>query len=116
MEQLVAGIPDVFREFEYEKTPMADGLPSVTLGDVERAVKYVTYYTHGTTTICVLELDTGHTVTGTSACVVPEKFNVKVGSDIAFKKALDEVWALLGYELRLKLRYKAKVAELDSAS
>lgn len=116
MEQLVADIPDVFREFEYEKTPMADGLPSVTLGDVERAVKHVTYYTHGTTTICAIDLDTGHTVTGTSACVVPEKFNAKIGSDIAFKKALDEVWALLGYELRLKLRYKAKVAEFVSVS
>ena len=33
MEQIVADIPDVFREFEYEKTPMVDGLPSVTLGD-----------------------------------------------------------------------------------
>lgn len=116
MEQIVADIPDVFREFEYEKTPMVDGLPSVTLGDVERAIKHVTYYTHGTTTICVLDLDTGHTVTGTNSLVVAEKFDAVVGADYAFKKALDEVWALLGYELRLKLRYIAKVAEFVSVS
>lgn len=31
------------RKFEYEDTPMADGFPSVTLGDVERAVADVSY-------------------------------------------------------------------------
>lgn len=91
------------REFEYEKTPMADGLPSVTLGDVERAIVEGTYFTNGTTTICVLTLDNGHSVVGTSACVVPEKFNKEIGEKFAKEKAMNEVWALLGYELRLKL-------------
>lgn len=91
------------REFEYEKTPVADGLPTVTLGDVERAVAGAEYFSKGTTTVCVLTLDNGHTVTGSSACVVPQKFNAVIGRDMAREKALDEVWALLGYELRLKL-------------
>lgn len=38
-----------------------------------------------------------------SACVVAEKFNREIGEKLAYKKAEDEVWALLGYELRLKL-------------
>ena len=66
------------RRFEFEDTPMADGLPTVTLGDVERAIADVSY-------------------------TVAEKFNREIGEKLAYKKAEDEVWALLGYELRLKL-------------
>lgn len=98
------------RKFEYEDTPMADGLPSVTLGDVERAIADVSYTVltdskgrASTTTVCMITLDNGHTVIGSSACVVPEKFKRDIGEQIAYKKAEDEVWALLGYELRLKL-------------
>ena len=98
------------RRFEFEDTPMADGLPTVTLGDVERAVADVSYTVlcnsqgrASTTTVCMITLDNGHTVIGSSACVVAEKFNREMGEKCAYEKAMDEVWALLGYELRLKL-------------
>jgi hypothetical protein len=91
------------RDFEYEVTPMVDGHPTVTLGDVERAIVAMKCFVEGTTTVCVVTLDNGHTVVGTSACVVPAKYNVAIGEDIAFKNAQEKVWALLGYELRLKL-------------
>lgn len=98
------------RKFEYEDTPMADGFPSVTLGDVKRAVADVSYTVlcnsqgrASTTTVCMITLDNGHSVIGSSACVVAEKFNREMGEKCAYEKAMDEVWALLGYELRLKL-------------
>lgn len=98
------------RRFEFEDTPMADGLPTVTLGDVERAIADVSYTVltnssgqAGTTTVCYITLDNGHSVIGSSTCVVAEKFNREIGEKLAYKKAEDEVWALLGYELRLKL-------------
>ena len=98
------------RKVEYEDTPMADGFPSVTLGDVERAVADVSYTVlcnsqgrASTTTVCMITLANGHSVIGASACVVAEKFNLKMGEKCAYEKAMDEVWALLGYELRLKL-------------
>lgn len=98
------------RKFEYEVTPMAGGLPTVTLGDVERAVVEVTYArlpradgSLSTTTVCRLELDSGYSVIGESVGVVPEKFDAEEGRAIAFRQARDTVWMLLGYELRLKL-------------
>lgn len=99
------------RKFEYEDTPMADGLPSVTLGDVERAVADVSFTrllksdgTPSTTTVCHITLDNGFSVQGTSGCVVPEKFNEALGQEYAKERAMNEVWALLGYELNLKLQ------------
>jgi hypothetical protein len=98
------------REFEYEKTPMADGLPTVTMGDVERAVVGASYTrlpmpdgSPSTTTVCRLQLDNGYSVTGESACVVAEKFDAELGKYHSHKQALEKVWMLLGYELRLKL-------------
>lgn len=98
------------RKFEYEDTPMADGFPFVTLGDVERAVADVSYTVlcnskgrASTTTVCMITLDNGHSVIGSSSCVVPEKFNREMGEKCSYRRAMGEVWALLGYELRLKL-------------
>jgi hypothetical protein len=98
------------REFEYERSPMIDGHPTVTLGDIERAISDVSYHrlttssgAMTTVTTCLIVLDNGYTVTGESACVVPEKFNAEIGNKIAYDRALNGVWKLLSYELCLKL-------------
>lgn len=98
------------RQFEYEVSPMVDGHPTVTLGDVERAISDVSYHRLTTSsgalttvTTCLIVLDNGYTVTGESACVVPEKFNEAMGNKCAYDRAVNEIWKLLGYELRLKL-------------
>ena len=58
----------------------------------------------GTTlTICILTLENGYTVVGTSACVSPETFKELTGRQIARKKAADKVWTLEGYLLAEKL-------------
>ena len=54
-------------------------------------------------TFCVLVLHNGFTVTGESACAIPENFNAEIGRKIARENAVAKVWTLMGYELRSKL-------------
>jgi hypothetical protein len=54
-------------------------------------------------TICVLVLKNGFTVVGTSACASPENFDAELGGKIARKAAVDQMWPLMGYELRSRL-------------
>ncbi len=55
-------------------------------------------------TFCVLILQNGYTVTGQSACASPSNFDPEVGRIIARRNAVDQIWPLLGYELRTKLQ------------
>ena len=54
-------------------------------------------------TFCVLVLRNGFTVVGTSACAAPENFDAEIGRKLARAKAIDDVWKVMGYELRSKL-------------
>lgn len=58
-------------------------------------------------TFCVLVLKNGFTVTGESACASPENFDAQIGRDIAYRKARDKIWPLLGYELKSRLARQA---------
>lgn len=62
-------------------------------------------------TICVLVLHNGFSVVGTSACASPENFNAEVGRKIARANAIDQIWPLLGYELRSRLHLERCLAE-----
>lgn len=62
-------------------------------------------------TICVLQLKNGFTVVGTSACASPENFDAAYGRKLARGKAVEQIWPLLGYELRTKLHQAPKVAD-----
>ena len=58
----------------------------------------------GTTlTVCCLKLRNGFQVTGESAAVSPENFDVELGKKIARSNARDKIWALEGYALRERL-------------
>lgn len=54
----------------------------------------------GLLTFCVLVLRNGFTVTGESACVSAENFNLELGRKIARQHAIDKLWPLLGFSLR----------------
>lgn len=55
-------------------------------------------------TICVLVLANGYTVVGINqGPVSPENFDAEMGRTMARQKAVDQVWALMGYELRTEL-------------
>ena len=71
--------------------------------DQERGVDGVYHQSLGLLTFCVLVLRNGFTVVGKNACVSPENFNADIGRQVAREDAIDEIWPLMGYELRSKV-------------
>jgi Phage protein (N4 Gp49/phage Sf6 gene 66) family len=60
----------------------------------------------GLLTFCVLILRNGFTVTGESACAIPENFDPEIGRKVARTNALSKVWPLMGYALKESLSTK----------
>ena len=71
-------------------------------------------------TICVLVLRNGFSVVGTSACASPENFDAAYGRKLARGKAVEQIWPLLGFQLREKLHQapamSAAVAQLSATA
>jgi len=67
------------------------------------------------TTFCVLVLANGFTVHGISTCVDIANFDREIGRAIARKNAIDQIWPLMGYELKTQLsgNEPATVMETD---
>lgn len=90
------------------ETPAAGGLDLLPLRHV---------------TFCVLILKNGTKVVGVNeGPVSPENFDPNIGREYARQKAIDQIWPMLGYELRSKLaaaptdfrsRVRAEFAELQ---
>jgi len=59
-------------------------------------------------TFCILVLKNGFTVIGKSACASPENYKKDVGEEIAKNDAINQIWPLMGYELRTKLMNEPK--------
>jgi hypothetical protein len=78
------------------------GYLSTTSADLVQAFNSLPLSLH-LLTICVLVLKNGFTVVGTSACASPENFDADLGGKIARKAAVDQMWPLMGYELRSRL-------------
>ena len=55
------------------------------------------------TTVCLLTLKNGFTVTGESVCADPTNFDAEIGREVAFKDARNKLWPLLGFLLKDKL-------------
>lgn len=55
------------------------------------------------TTLCVLVLKNGTSVIGQAQCADPANFDYEIGRVVAKRKAVDEVYRLMGYELKTKL-------------
>ena len=89
-----------------------DQIPSQLMStDIQAVITRADYVVlpNSTTTVCQLTLKNGYTVTGTSACVDPTKFNTAMGEKYAYEKAFDKVWELEGYLLRQR-RFEAGLA------
>lgn len=54
-------------------------------------------------TICIIILENGFKVEGTSACVDPSRYNEAIGQEEAYKNAVEKIWELEGYALKQKL-------------
>lgn len=72
----------------------------------------------GVLTICVLTLRNGFTVMGQSACANVDNFDPELGKKIARANAVEQIWPLMGYELKSKihLAQEASIASHPEAS
>lgn len=75
----------------------------LTLEKLHALIKSVRYVQKGelgelgTTTLCILTLHSGFVVTGTSACIDPDKFDPEIGEKVAYDDAVNQLWELEGY-------------------
>lgn len=104
--------------------------PRITLADIEANIDREQYFTaaHGVlgaliddevpmfeddqhpnsplhcVTICVMRLRNGHKIIGVNeGPVSAANFDPELGCKLARQKAIDQIWPLMGYELRSKL-------------
>lgn len=54
-------------------------------------------------TVCVMVLANGFTIVGTSACADPSNFDAEIGRKIARQNCINQIWPLMGYELKSRL-------------
>jgi hypothetical protein len=75
--------------------------PRITQSDINNSIKDVQYYRfpETTTTVCLVTLHNGFTVTGESACASPENFDQEIGNGAALAQAQNKLWSYLGYGL-----------------
>jgi len=111
----MADITDRQHEQSIEDMILAKGLtaPRITPQDLDDAIDPLVppqyhVFPGSNTTVCLLTLKNGYTVTGESACASPENFDKEVGREVAFKDARNKLWPLLGFLLKDKLAGKPK--------
>lgn len=98
-----AGIENVI------KAVGADKAPRVTLADLEANIAHteiVKHVTHSGQVLrwAVLTTRSGYAVVGRpSVSVSPENDNAQIGSQVAIDNSKDELWPLMGYELKSRL-------------
>lgn len=73
-------------------------------GDVVRAVGAPEHDSVRLLSICLLVTQNGFTVIGKSAPASPENFDREYGKQLAYEDAVKQLWPLMGYALREKLR------------
>lgn len=126
---------------QIEKEIVAKGLtaPRITPADIEAIIVGEHYFTAGDgyryvhyldlalkdkvtntpkaldlLTFCVLELKNGFTVHGVSGVASPENYNKEVGQKIARQNAVNQIWPLLGYELKTQLAAPRNIFYVDA--
>lgn len=80
---------------------------------IERFIEEEKYHflDDNVTTIVQLKLKNGFTVLGSSACADPKNFSQEKGKKYSREKAIEQIWMLLGFELRTKLSLIEKAGE-----
>lgn len=92
--------------------------PRVTLADIKSSIN-AEYYTTAAAavgkdvpicagmdamTVCFLVMKNGFIVIGKSAPASPENFNAELGRKLAYEDAVRQLWPLMGFALRDKLK------------
>ncbi len=86
---------------ELPKTVTEEGLKALI-----DAVEYNRPMVNSSFITCYIRLKNGFVVTGESCPVDPSKFDLNIGSDLAYKKAFEKLWMLEGYLLTVKRHEK----------
>lgn len=89
----------------------ADKAPRIKAEQVDAEIVGETYtlLPSGRVTVCELTMQNGFTVRGESAVVFIENFDSSIGRRVARENARDQIWQLLGYQLR-ELEHQAATA------
>ena len=48
-------------------------------------------------TVCIITLDNGYEVIGSSACINPEDYDLELGKKFAYEDAFEKLWSLFGF-------------------
>ena len=77
----------------------------VTMDQIHAKIKSESYIVlpDGRTTLCMLVLENGFTINGTSACVDAANFDINLGRRYAHEDAIRQIWPLEGYLLAQRL-------------
>lgn len=76
--------------------------PRVTLEGMKAKIADVTYHYHAHLTVCIVTMDNGFFVVGTSAPADVRNYDRKVGERYAFEDCIRQLWRLEGYALVLR--------------
>lgn len=100
-------------EQKYEERLANSTGPRITPNDVDSHIEQAHYFrVPGTTaTVCALVLTNGIVVEGMSACVSAQNFDEAIGREVAFGRAREKIWDLLGYALAEKLHAASRDSE-----
>ena len=72
--------------------------------DVQRELNLVTH--------CIIVLQNGFKVEGTSACVDPSSYDKALGEKFAFENAFEKIWPLEGYLLKEQMYQEQETADM----
>ena len=106
-------------EQQLELELQAKGLtaPRVTPTDLDAAIAKVEYHRlPGTNvTVCMITLQNGFTTTGINhGSVDLRNYNEKLGQEMAYKQARNQLWPLLGYALKTQLKLVEEATPLGT--
>lgn len=78
-------------------------MKSISEEHLNSLIKETSFWNNGKTTVCIIELNSGFQVVGTSGIVDKSNFDENIGNHFAYKNAFEKLWELEGYLLQNQL-------------
>ncbi|TXN38991.1 hypothetical protein FV232_01015 [Methylobacterium sp. WL30] len=97
-----SGTPAITRG-EADAIVEASTAPRVTADAIKAKIASADFFRSGVLTICIIEMVSGFTFVGKSACVSPENYDQAAGERYAYDDAFRQIWAFEAYLLREQL-------------
>ncbi|MCJ2112952.1 Gp49 family protein [Methylobacterium sp. E-025] len=97
-----SGTPAITRG-EADAIVEASTAPRVTADAIKAKIASADFFRSGVLTICIIEMVSGFTFVGKSACVSPENYDQAAGERYSYDDAFRQIWAFEAYLLREQL-------------